>query len=133
MHQEVDGRFSPDGRWVTYTSQEAGRPHVYVNSFPDPGRKLRISVDPGGTSHWSVHGEIFYRGPEQMVMRAVVSTEPDLRVGSAEARFPWSGNGTLALAADGSRFLGLRLVDSGTPNRVVVRMNWLSAYPELVE
>ena len=36
-------KFSPDGRWVAYSSDESGRPEIYVQAFPGPGLKLQIS------------------------------------------------------------------------------------------
>jgi Tol biopolymer transport system component len=38
---------SPDGRWVAYTSNESGSDEVYVQSFPVPGGKRRVSSDGG--------------------------------------------------------------------------------------
>ncbi len=40
---ETSGDFSPDGRWVAYVSDESGRPEVYVASFPDGARRLRVT------------------------------------------------------------------------------------------
>ena len=42
---ETSGMFSPDGRWLTYVSDESGRPEVYVTAFPEPGRKWQISIE----------------------------------------------------------------------------------------
>ena len=36
-----DGRFSPDGRWVAYDSDESGRNEVYVRPFPGPATSGR--------------------------------------------------------------------------------------------
>ena len=52
--------FSPDGHWVAYTSNESGSFEVYVQSFPDPGQKHRVSSDGGFDPAWSRDGrEIF--------------------------------------------------------------------------
>ena len=45
--------FSPDGRWIAYASNEAGRYDIYVRPFPDPGGKWRISTGDGTFPHWS--------------------------------------------------------------------------------
>jgi Tol biopolymer transport system component len=39
--------FSPDGHWIAYTSDESGRPEVYVQAFPGPGERHQISVEGG--------------------------------------------------------------------------------------
>ena len=37
-----DPEFSPDSKWITYTSTETGAPEVYIQAFPGPGEKHRI-------------------------------------------------------------------------------------------
>ena len=41
---ETDPRFSPDGKWLAYTSDETGEREVYVQSFPTGGGKWQIST-----------------------------------------------------------------------------------------
>lgn len=58
---EAEAKFSPDGRWVAYSSDESGRPEVYVQPFPGPGGKWQISTDGGGAPEWARNGrELFY-------------------------------------------------------------------------
>jgi Tol biopolymer transport system component len=58
---EIDGKFSPDGHWVAYSSNESQRIEIYVTPFPGPGGKRQISVDGGTNPRWSADGkEIFY-------------------------------------------------------------------------
>ena len=38
---------SPDGRWIAYTSMEAGRGETYVASFPDLAGRKRVSLEGG--------------------------------------------------------------------------------------
>ena len=45
---ERNGQFSPDGKWVAYQSNESGRDEVWVQSFPNPGIRERVSTDGGG-------------------------------------------------------------------------------------
>ena len=49
---ETAGRISPDGRWLAYVSNETGDEEVYVQSFPEPGRKVRVSLDGGYAPNW---------------------------------------------------------------------------------
>lgn len=54
--------FSPDGRWLVYSSNESGRQEVYVRPYPGPGRTLQVSTDGGIEPAWSRDGrEILYR------------------------------------------------------------------------
>jgi len=68
---EWGGRFSPDGHWVTYASDQTGTSEVWVRPFPGPGAPVRISPDGGQKSLWSKDGkEIFYEnGAKVMVAR----------------------------------------------------------------
>ena len=56
-----DARFSPDGRWLAYTSEESGRNEVYVAAFPGPGERWQISTEGGIQPRWRRDGkELFY-------------------------------------------------------------------------
>ena len=58
---ETAARFSPDGRWVAYTSDESGRAEVYLDSYPRPGRRMTISSNGGAHPVWRGDGrELFY-------------------------------------------------------------------------
>ncbi len=60
---ENEGQFSPDGRWIAYRSNESGRAEVYVQPFPGPGRKLRVSTTGGQQPRWRRNGKrtLLYR------------------------------------------------------------------------
>jgi len=58
---EQFSQFSPDGRWVLYTSDESGRPELYVAPFPGPGSKWQISAGGALRGEWLQGGkEITY-------------------------------------------------------------------------
>jgi eukaryotic-like serine/threonine-protein kinase len=57
-----DPEFSPDGTWMAYVSNESGPPEVYVQPYPGPGEKVRISTNIGYEPIWTRSGrEILYR------------------------------------------------------------------------
>ena len=58
QHSEFAARFSPDGRWVAYRSNEAGQADIYVAPFPGPGEKQRITSTgaDGGYPRWRNDG-----------------------------------------------------------------------------
>jgi serine/threonine protein kinase len=69
-----DVRFSPDGHWLAYVSDESGRYEVYVQTFPNPGGKWRISNDGGTEPAWSPAGrELFYRQGSKMMVVDVMT------------------------------------------------------------
>ncbi len=44
---EIEGQFSPDGRWLAYASNESGRYEIYIRTFPESGGKWQVSVAGG--------------------------------------------------------------------------------------
>ena len=66
---KTNARFSPDGHWVAYESDETGRPEVRVQSFPDPHRQYTISTAGGMRPRWRRDGnELFYLTTDGGVM-----------------------------------------------------------------
>jgi serine/threonine-protein kinase len=64
--------FSPDGRWVAYSSDESGRDEVYVRPFPGPGGRIQVSTDGGTEPAWSPNGtELLYRTAGRLEVVAV--------------------------------------------------------------
>ena len=81
--------FSPDGRWLAYSSNETGTFEIYVRAFPDNGTKLRISNAGGVNPLWSRSGhKLFYRTEEEQIM--VVSYTADSGTFQASRARQWS-------------------------------------------
>ena len=133
-YNDMDGSFSPDGRWLAYASDESGRFEVYVQAFVASGsaggeRKL-ISNSGGLSPTWSPNGrELLYRAGDQiMTVGYTVSGDSfdadKPRVWAANAR----GAGGFDLAPDGKRvamFVPLATKDaSPRENTVVVVQNF---------
>ena len=139
---EANGRFSPDGRWFSYASNESGVYEIYVRPFnPDaaPGTPLsvggRAMVSKGGATAigaiWRADGkEIFYVAPDRNLMAVAIETEPTFKVvGSPQALFKLPGNALTFFDAsrDGQRFLMPVPVTAGSaPPPFKVVLNWTS-------
>ena len=118
---EWQPQFSPDGKWLAYTSNESGRNEVYVRPFPGPGGKWQISTNGGGDPLWSRTGpELFFATVDQRIMIATYTADGDsFRPGRpqlvSEARFTVRRGGTtmrnLDLHPDGQRFVVAPAVD----------------------
>jgi Tol biopolymer transport system component/tRNA A-37 threonylcarbamoyl transferase component Bud32 len=70
--------FSPDGRWLAYSSAETGSPEVYVRPFPGDGARVRVSTSGGQHPMWSrKRSELFFRATDNTIMLAPYRGEGD--------------------------------------------------------
>jgi len=126
-------RFSPDGRWIAYESDESGRSEIYVRQFPGPGGRWQVSTSGGSEPWWSADGrEIFYiDGDENLVSVAVRAADvftADLPEVLFEARVTQRiQRGHYLVASDGERFLTVSPVESQTIPPMTVVLNWDAA------
>jgi Tol biopolymer transport system component len=75
---EVWPQFSPDGRWVSYSSDESGRLEVNVTSFPDAGRVFQVSAGGGVNAHWRAdQRELLYSDLDGQLRAVAVETGRD--------------------------------------------------------
>jgi len=106
-------RFSPDGHWLAYISDESGRYEVYVQPYPGSGAKYQISTEGGTEPVWNPNGrELFYRNGNKM-MAVNVTTQPTFSAGKPTMLFEGYLLSTQRLpnydvSADGQRFLMLK-------------------------
>src|SRR5262245_53309889 len=130
---EMEPTFSPDGRWIAYSSQEAGRMDVYVRPFPGPGGKWLISSDAGMYPMWSrTRNELFFVSGDQHIMVVPYAVDGDsFRAGKPQ---PWSNvrfasrprQRSVDVHPDGDRF-AIAAAASGAPARqdkVVLILNF---------
>ncbi len=74
----LNAQFSPDGKWVSYTSDESGQQQVYVERFPAGGQRQQVSSGGGNFSRWRRDGkELLYIAPDRNLMAASVRTVGD--------------------------------------------------------
>jgi eukaryotic-like serine/threonine-protein kinase len=70
---EIQGRFSPDGQWIAYSSNESGTYEVYVRRFPGGDGKWQVSTHGGAQPQWRYDGkELFYLAPDGTIMATAV-------------------------------------------------------------
>jgi serine/threonine protein kinase/Tol biopolymer transport system component len=87
-YDELCGVFSPDGRWVAYSSDETGRNEVNVAEFPNASRRYRVSTSGGSQPRWSRDGnELFYLSGNRMTSVPVKRQGDDLVFGSGQVLF----------------------------------------------
>jgi serine/threonine protein kinase len=121
---EWSARVSPDGRWLAYGCIETGRPEVYVQSFPRPGRKVRVSLDGGDSPMWAKGGQELLYSRGQTVMSVPVETGQEFRPGSPHRLFNLATGVTgLDVVADGERFLTSTATET-RPRDIRIVLNW---------
>src|SRR6185503_20957392 len=83
-----NGRFSPDGKYIAYSSNDTGRVEVFVQPVPPGTGRTQISVKGGSTPRWNRNGkELFFISPEGMLMVADVTLGATFSVGAPRALF----------------------------------------------
>jgi len=140
-NRNVVSKFSPDGKWIAYVSDELGTNNVYVMGYPPtPDVKWLISVDGGGAEPvWSLDGtELFYRVEDKM-MAVPVQTGTTFSRGNPEVLFEGSyvrsryGGITpyYDISLDGQRFLMIKQEQEEEP-QINVILNWTEELKRLV-
>jgi Tol biopolymer transport system component/predicted Ser/Thr protein kinase len=111
---ETHGQFSPDGKWIAYSSDESGRPEVYVQGMPAGTFRVQVSNSGGSFPRWRSDGkELFYRALDGKLMVAPArSATQGLEFGTPAALFRIvEPLGAYAypydVSADGQRILAL--------------------------
>jgi serine/threonine-protein kinase len=133
-------KFSPDGHWLAYCSNETKTPQVYVQAFPGPGPKIQVSSEGGTDPVWKrMGGELYFRNGDKM-MAVVVSTTPTFTAGHPrtlwEGRYshgmstscgpPGATSSNYDVTADGQRFLMIKddAPDTAVSRQIVVVLGW---------
>ena len=130
---ERRARFSPDGRWLAYDSDESGRPEVYVRPFPGPGGKVQISTEGGIHSVWARDGKtIFFLNGERLMAVGLQGGE-QLRAGIprvvVEKEF-LSRTLSFDVAPD-ARFVVIKVEPEPELGEIRIVQNWFSELKRL--
>ncbi len=134
-HNEAQGVFSPDGKWIAYVSDETGQPEIYLRPFPMAPGKWQISSQGGIAPRWRRDGqELFYLDYVGTVMAVPMDLGGDIPGGTPEVLFRAPVRiGGLSLSqfiasmvhydvsADGRRFL---MVTGSDTDHLSVILDW---------
>jgi Tol biopolymer transport system component len=134
---ESHGQFSPDGRWIAYTSNESGQEEVYVRSLTG-NVKIRVSSSGGSFSRWRSDGkELFYLSLDSRLVSVAIANDGDkLTCGTPIPLFPIvEPLGTFAypydISPDGQKILTLTpSVHEDDAAALTVFVNWETELPK---
>jgi len=127
---EYLGRFSPDGRWIAYQSNDQGRPEVYVQTVPASGGKWQISTSGGQQPTWRSDGrELYYLSTDGKLMAVEVNPGNSFEASAPRALFDLaparaSGGPGYAMTAAGDRFLFVTAREEEASQQFTVVTNW---------
>jgi eukaryotic-like serine/threonine-protein kinase len=134
--EEKDAQFSPDGRWIAYQSNETGQFEIYLQRFPGPGGRQRISNAGGAQVRWRRNGrELFYVALDGRLMAVPIRFAPDgqaVDAGTPSPLFATHVGGAVSgldrqqyvVSPDGQRFLMSVVPEDPNPPPIVVILNW---------
>jgi Tol biopolymer transport system component len=120
-------RFSPDGHWIAYISDETGRHEVFVQPFPVTGAKYQITKNGGGHPMWSPDGKQLFFDNNQHMFSVQVQTQPSFSASDPKAlpisgfiQSPGNNRRQYDMTADGKQFLMMFFM----PNQIHAITNW---------
>jgi Tol biopolymer transport system component len=124
MSEEREARFSRDGRWIAYESNESGRFEIYAQPFPGQGGKSQISTGGGTFPRWHRDGRsLFYLDQANRVMTVSVTPNgPKVEAGTPVALFPLPQGAAFEVSPDGQRFLINEITKEPSP--ITILLNW---------
>ncbi|PYR73808.1 MAG: hypothetical protein DMF87_24655 [Acidobacteria bacterium] len=129
---ETQARFRPNAsggpRWMAYSSDESGRPQIYVDSIP-PGAKYQISTEGGTLPRWRGDGkELFYLAPDGKLMAVGIAPGTSVTPATPSELFADPSISGYDASADGQRFLVVAPADANAalPPPVTVVLGWKS-------
>ena len=123
---ESSPRFSPDGRWIAYESDESGDFEVYVALTEGGGEKRRISPGGGRRPRWRRDGkELYYLAPGNLVMTVPMTLAAQVEAGAPAPLFRLETEiQNYDVTPDGSRFLIGTPAEKARESSLRVILNW---------
>ena len=132
--EEGSGKFSPDGRVVTYVSNASGRSEVYIQSRGSATDRQQVSAAGGTRPVWAPRGDRLFFRQGNLMMETIVSTAGALSA-SVPARV-FDGGWTLSESFDvmpnGQRFLMMQKPPDEVTSRLEVVLNWFTMLQDKV-
>jgi Tol biopolymer transport system component len=128
---EDESRFSPDGRWIAFASNQSGQPEIYVRPFPRPGGKWQVSTSGGASPQWKRDGkELFYISADSKMMAVPIRLDPAFQAGPPAALFPVPRGSIYDVSADGQRFLVKSVSNEESSRSLTLITDWTALLKE---
>jgi serine/threonine-protein kinase len=133
-NDELSPAVSPDGQWLAYVSDQAGRDEVYVTRFPNPSGIVQVSVAGGANPLWSPDGRELYYFQDRQFIAVRVSHDPEFRVVSRTTLFEgdfvqYRWQRQYDIHPDGEHFI---MIENPPGSHLEVVLNWYDELERLV-
>lgn len=120
-----DGRFSPDGSWVAYVTNESGRDEVYVGPFPGPGPQIQISIGGGRAPRFRQDArELIYQAGDGSIMSVELQLGSSVKAGIPRKLFSMDLDESWDATRDHQRFLVAKREGRATSPPLKVVTGW---------
>jgi hypothetical protein len=130
---EYNPRFSKDGKWVAFLTDESGRNELYVRSFPDPAARVQVSSEGAQEPTWSDDGQkLYYRSGNSLLVASVEFTPTfrvirrDTLIANAQLPTTITFGVSYDVARDARRILSL--ASSRDDFQLVISPNWITEF-----
>lgn len=125
---ESDARWSRDGRWVAYVSDEPGRPEIFVERWPQDGRRWRVTSAGGTRPRWRRDGTgLFFLRDGALMHTRLAEQGNDVSFSPAARVADLPGVRDYAPAARSDRVLAIVPVARAASARAGIIVDWMSA------
>jgi Tol biopolymer transport system component len=127
---QLNPSFSPDDKWLAYSSNESGRSEVFVVSFPGGSSKWQISSTGGTAPRWRADGkELFYLSVENKLMAVGIQEKGgSLEIGNTQTLFQLSASSGTGVpydfTSDGKKFVLAVPFAPSSAQPVTLVTNW---------
>jgi len=135
FNEEV-GRFSPDGKWIAYNTNDSGRSEIYMQEFapgaPASGGRWMLSTNGGRNPQWRRGGgELYYISLDNKLMAVEVMFGAEVKRGTPKELFALNDiranpNASFAVTPDGQRFLFVTSAEETSVTPFTVVLNWMA-------
>jgi Tol biopolymer transport system component len=133
---ESVGKFSPDGKWIAYQSNELGHSEIFLSAFVSgeraSGGKRILSKNGGTIPQWRRDGrELYYISLDQKLMAVEMTLGAEEKSGKPKELFSLTDSGAsaslgYAVTRDGKRFLLMTNLEETSLTPFTVVQNWMA-------
>ena len=128
--------FSPDCRWIAYTSDESGRDEIFVSAYPNVGKKWQISNSGGKEPLWRSDGRVLYYRNNDAMMSVAIQSQKEFSYETPKLVFkvPFESYSITHYDYDhlNNRFIMLKQDKSSVPRQINIVLNWVEELKRIV-